>query len=298
VAQERNEVGAPNAADTEEIRSEIERTRVEMSETLGEIQDRLRPDHLMQQARDGVTQAASEKARSIMTSAGETAATVADQARGVGGSLASYVREHPVQVALTVGALAWWIMRNRDRSDDWYGSSDTSWDDSEATSYDNGGTLRTRMGDYASTARDTVGEYASTARETVGEYASTARETVGEYAMSARERARRASESARRAASTATNNMDNYVHENPLVAGVIALAAGTVIGMSVPATELENRTMGEARDRALDRASQAATELKVTVTTKVQNAAETFVNENAANMAGGSGSSPEPMGRA
>ena len=42
-----------------------------------------------------------------MNSAGETAATVAYQARGAGNSFASYVRQHPLQVALTV--LAWLV---------------------------------------------------------------------------------------------------------------------------------------------------------------------------------------------
>ena len=46
---------AQGDAHTESIKREIEQTRVVMSETIGEIQDRLRPDHLLQQANDGVT---------------------------------------------------------------------------------------------------------------------------------------------------------------------------------------------------------------------------------------------------
>jgi ElaB/YqjD/DUF883 family membrane-anchored ribosome-binding protein len=300
VAEERNAV--VNSNETAEIKNEIERTRVEMSETLGEIQERLRPDHLMQQARDGVKEAAADKARSIMQSAGETAATVAYQARGAGDSFASYVRQHPVQVAVAVGALTWWMLRDTDHSDDWYGTSDTSWEDEDAMSF-GAPNMRSRVagardtvGEYASSARDTVGEYASTARETVGEYASTARETAGQYAESARERARRASEAARRAASTATNTVDNYAHENPMAVGLIALAVGVAIGMTVPATEVENRTMGEARDRAYERATKAASEIRENVTRKVENVAEKFVDENVINPL--KGSSSEPMGRA
>jgi ElaB/YqjD/DUF883 family membrane-anchored ribosome-binding protein len=310
VAEERNAVGTPN--ETAGIKHEIERTRVEMSETLGEIQERLRPDHLLQQARDGVKDAAADKARSIMSSAGETAAEVAYQARGAGESLVSYVRQHPVQVALTVGAFTWWMLRNRDEENDWYGTSDTSWEEEDAMSFgapsmrsrvasardtvgEYASTARETVGEYASTARDTVGEYASSARDTVGEYASTARETAGQYAESARDRARRASEAARRAASTATTSVDDFTHENPLAVGLIALAVGVAIGMSVPATEIENRTMGEARDRAWDRASKAASEIKDNVTKKVEDVAENFVNENVINPLKGS---TEPMGRA
>ena len=311
MAEERNAV--VNSNETADIKNEIERTRVEMSETLGEIQERLRPDHLIQQARDGVKEAAADKARSIMQSAGETAATVAYQARGAGDSLASYVRQHPLQVAVAVGAFTWWMLRSREESNDWYGTSDTSWEDEDALSF-GAPTMRSRVagardtvGEYASTARDTVGEYASTARETVGEYASTARETVsdyassaretaGQYAESARERARRASEATRRAASTATRSVDDFTHENPLAVGLLSLAIGVAIGMTVPATEVENRTMGEARDRAWERASKAASEIKENVTKKVEDVAENFVNENVINPL--KGSSSEPMGRA
>ena len=308
MAEERNALD--NSAETAEIKHEIERTRVEMSETLGEIQERLRPDHLLQQAREGVKDAAADKARSIMNSAGETAATVAYQARGVGDSVASYVRQHPVQVAVAVGALTWWMLRDGDDyDDDWYGTSDTSWEDEDAMSY-GAPTVRSRVagardtvGEYASTAREAVGEYAATAREAVGEYASTARETAGEYAESARDRARRAAEAARRAAdaarraaSTATTTVDDFTHENPLAVGLIALAVGVAIGMTVPATEIENRTMGEARDRAYERASKAASEIRENVTKKVENVAEKFVDENVINPL--KGSSSEPMGRA
>lgn len=241
-----------------------------------------------------------------MSSAGETAATVAYQARGVGDSLASYVRQHPLQVALTVGAVTWWMIRGRGESE-WYGSADTSWDESEGRSYRDGRSLRNRVGEYASSARDTVGEYASSARETVGEYASTARETVGDYASSAREtvgeyaesardRAMLASEAARRAAGTATSTLDDFVTENPLAVGAIALAVGAAIGMSVPATEMENRTMGDARDRAWERATKAATEIKDNVTKKVEDVAENFVNENILDTL--TGAPTEPIGRA
>ena len=245
------------------IKHEIERTRVEMSQTIGEIQVRLSPDHLLQQAKDGVKEAAAGKARSIMNSAGETAATVAYQARGVGGSLASYVRQHPLQVALTVGAFTWWMLRSRDQQE-WYGESETAWEHQDALDF--------------------------------GEYASSARETAGEYAGSARERARRAAESARCAASSARSSANNLVHENPLAVGIIALAVGAAIGLAAPATATENRAMGETRDRAWDRAAKAASEIKENVTRKVETVAENFVNENVIDTL--TGASSEPIGRA
>ena len=120
---------AQGQAHTESIKREIEQTRVVMSETIGEIQDRLRPDHLLQQAKDGVREAAAGKVRSIMHSANERAQLAAERAREVGNHLAWYAKEHPIRMAITAGVITWWAMRGRsDRSQQWYGAADTSWD--------------------------------------------------------------------------------------------------------------------------------------------------------------------------
>lgn len=281
MAQDRNEING-----TAEIKSEIERTRIEMRETIGEIQDRLRPDHLLQQAKDGVTEAAAGKVRNIMRSTGETAQAVAEQARGIGSHLAWYAREHPIRMAITAGALTWWMLRGRNRPGDWAGASEASWE-RDGTSPDDDTDPAYTSGTDGS-LRDKVGEYASSARETAGEYASSARETAAEYAESARSTARRASEGVRTAATAASAraqqrlrqasaSADRFVHENPLAAGAVALAAGVAIGLSVPATELENRTMGEARDTAWQKASEVARNLGQNVTQKLQSVAETVV---------------------
>ena len=310
MAEERNPL-APSA-ETAAIKNEIERTRVEMSETIGEIQDRLRPDHLLQQAKDGMREAAAGKVRNIMSSAGEKASVAASRARGASGYLTDYAREHPVRIAVTIGAVAaFWVMRSRNQSDMWYdGSAATeSWDDSDADSFD-GRSLRSRVGDYASsakdyastakqvagdyasTARQAVGDYASTAKQAAGEYASSAAQTAGEYAVSARENARYAAQRARAAAST-TND---WVSENPLAAGAIALAVGAAIAMMLPQSELENRAMGGTRDQAWERARRAAADLTDNVTRKVESVAENLVGDSL--RATGTGSTTEPIGRA
>lgn len=284
MAQERNPVNGPR--ETDEIKHEIERTRSEMSETLGEIQDRLRPDHLLQQARDGVTQAAKGKVRNIMSSAGDTAGMVAARAKGAGNYLADYAMEHPIRIAVTVGALTWWMLRGRDRSYDWQGAVDTNWDDAEAVGYSGDNrSLRDRAGEYVSSARETVGEYASSARDTVGSYASSAREAVGDYASSARDSARSAAIRARSAASNAAGSANDWANANPMAAGAIALAIGAAIGASVPRTDFEDGTIGETRDRAWERASQVAQNLKENVTQKVSTAAENLVGESLKNAA-------------
>ena len=298
MAQERNQMSA--SGETAEIKSEIERTRVEMSETLGQIQERLRPDHLIQQAKDSVTEAATGKVRNIMHSAGETATMVADQTKYAGRTVADYVRTHPVQMALVAGGITWWLLRGRDRSDEWEGASE-GWRDSNRlnTDYDT---------DYSSaqdrSLRERVGEYAATARETVGGYATSARETVSEAAEAARCRALEASERVSSAAQTASvraqetwrsasTSVDDWVHEYPIAAGAIAVAVGAAIGLSAPSTEIEDRALGEKRDQAIERARIAARQVKDNVTQKVQDVAESVLDVTGATPTGSTFEPPQ-----
>jgi ElaB/YqjD/DUF883 family membrane-anchored ribosome-binding protein len=133
-------------------------------------------------------------------------------------------------------------------------------------------------------------------RNRVGEYASSARETVGEYADSARESARLAAVRARSAASSAAGTVDDWVSTNPMAAGAIALAVGAAIGLSAPRSEYEDRTMGEARDRALEKAQTMAQNLKANVGEKMATAAENLVGDSIKNAATTPPS--EPIGRA
>jgi len=188
--------------------------------------------------------------------------------------------DHPIRIAIAVGAVTWWALRGRSSSyTEFYGDADTNWDDAEAVAPGDR-SLRDKVGEYASSARDTVGEYASSARDTVGEYATSARQAVGEYADSARESARSAAARAGSAARTAATTANDWVTDNPMAAGAIALAVGAAIGLSVRRTEFENTRMGQTRDRALERGKQLAQNLKANVGEKVATATENLVGDS------------------
>ena len=309
MAQERNEI--TQAAETAQIKSEIERTRVEMSETIGEIQERLRPDHLIQQAKDTVTEAATGKVRNIMHSASETATRVADQTRYAGRSAADYVRMHPVQMALLAGGITWWLLRGRDRSDDYEGASE-GWQDSHRfdTDFDTDAayaadrSLREKAGEYVSSARETVGEYAESAKETIGEYAGAAQSTARRASQSVRDAANTASVRARQGWNYTSTTVDDFVHDYPLAAGAVAVAVGAAIGLSVPGSRFEDRTFGERRDQAMERAKVKARELKDEVAQRAKNVANAVEDLTAPTSAttsstsgiGVSGTSPSTTG--
>ena len=265
---------------TAEIKSEIERTRIEMSETLGEIQERLRPDHLMRQAKDTVTEAATGKVRNIMYSASETATRVADQTRYAGRSAADYACAHPMQMALLAGGITWWLLRGRDRSDDWQGASE-GWYESDAYASGEARTVRDRAGEYVASARETVSEYAGAAKETIGDYADAARSTARRTSARVRDAAGTAGVRARDTWRRTSTTANDWVTEYPVVAGCVAMAVGLAIGLSAPSTEWEDRALGERRDRAMAAARAKARELKDTVTDEAQRVADAVADVTA-----------------
>ena len=278
MAQERNEMNASHS-ETDDDPREIERTRVEMSETIGEIQDRLRPDHLLQQAKDGVREAATGKVKNIMNSASETAYDAAQRARGVRqppgvvrqgtshphrdhgrrGRVVDAARPRPQQLGAVVRRVRHVVGSRRVR-------------DSMEPS------LRDRVGDVASTARETVGEYASTARqavgsdtrrsarETVGEYASSARETVNEYAQSAAvggaEASRRVRTRGQQRDDDASTTGCTRIRSRP---APLRWRSARPSASRCRATEYEDRAMGETRDQALAKAQDVANNLRQNV---------------------------------
>jgi hypothetical protein len=55
----------------------------------------------------------------------------------------------------------------------------------------------------------------------------------------------------------AQDRIETLVSERPLLLGGIAVAIGALIGALIPATEYEDRTVGQVRDRAVQRAREA-----------------------------------------
>lgn len=71
----------PDSDDPDVIREQIERTREDMSQTINELQERLSPQHLAQQARDSVREATIGRVQEFVASAGDTASAVARAAQ-------------------------------------------------------------------------------------------------------------------------------------------------------------------------------------------------------------------------
>ena len=84
----------------EELRQEIQQIRDEMNHTIEAIQERVSPQHLMEQAREAVQEMTHGAAADVAKNARDTAATA-------GSAAWNTVREHPIPVALAGLGLGW-----------------------------------------------------------------------------------------------------------------------------------------------------------------------------------------------
>jgi ElaB/YqjD/DUF883 family membrane-anchored ribosome-binding protein len=102
---------AAESDDTHEIREQIERTREDMGRTIDELQERLSPQNVVQQAKDSVHDATVGRVKEMVSTAGETArdaaADVAERAQDTASMIADEVRSHPVTTALIGAGIVW-----------------------------------------------------------------------------------------------------------------------------------------------------------------------------------------------
>jgi hypothetical protein len=241
-------------ATTEAIRHDIEQTRAQMSGTIDEIQERLNPKRLIDEAKETVREATVGKVTGMMNNASRSAGGMVDR-----------IKENPVTAAM-IGAGAWWLLTKlpgNGRSSSYardYGGSFSSGRGQSSYSGETGWSGRT--GESGG-----IGDMARSATEMVGDYTSRGREQVSEMANDT-ERA-----------------FNRWMRENPLAVGAAAVAVGAVIGTAIPETRRERELVGDTRDRLVDAAKDLATQ-------KVEQVASSLPGGNAAAAGGGKTGSP------
>jgi hypothetical protein len=237
---------------TRQIRAEIEQTRGEMSETVNEIQERLRPGNIASHAAETVKEAASERMRDIAES-----------------DSIHYVRANPIPTAMVgigIAGLAWLAFGGRD-ADEYSGGRyrGVSQDWRRAPrGYDAGVRYRgtSANGEYESDAYDFESPaghaYAGTESYGTGSgVASNLSHRTGEMAREFRSGAEQTSRIVRQKAYRAQSQLQRTWNESPMLIGAAAAVLGALIGSAVPETERENQLMGETRDNMIEGVEQA-----------------------------------------
>ena len=220
---------------TREIRAEIEQTREDLSETVNAIQDRLQPSTLASNAVDSVKDAARERLRDIADT--ETV---------------QYVRANPMPTAMIGVGLAGlaWLAFGRETHD--------------IPSRDGIGRRDWRVPPGYEVERD---------RYLPGDQMDY--ELSGRRRAAVRQESRHLLQQTRQTARRAQTRLRRIWDENPFLIGAAAAVAGALVAAAVPATDSENRLMGETRDSLVEGVQQVVKE-KVQA---VENAATSAVSQ-------------------
>jgi ElaB/YqjD/DUF883 family membrane-anchored ribosome-binding protein len=273
MATHRNESGTdPGSKSAAEIEREVHASRADVERTLDEIQERLSPGQLLDQA--------------------------VGYLRGGGGefmrNLGDQVRSNPLPVTLVGVGLAWMMLagrRNGGRSgapdweradwerDDW---DDLAYDPYAEPEYAAGslyeeatigpdfgaqpatgrgiGERMSDMGDRASELGDRVKDAGAGAKDRAEAMAARAGERLSEAGDRLKSRAQHTGASARRYGRRAKESAFQALSEHPLVLGAFGLAVGAALGGALPPSETEDRLIGKAGDRLQRRATEAGRE--------------------------------------
>ena len=253
---------------SDQIRSDIDRTRADMDETFSALESKLTPTQILEEAW-GLFKGGS--------SAGAT-------------RLLRVVREHPLPSAVIGLGAGWLLVESSRRSESHdsgdYGYGRGSYDRSSygRSSYGEPGYSRSSYGrgtssyrdfdsgsdwesESSDTARDKVKDVAGSAKDAVSNAADTVGEKAGQLKDQALDLGHQAQEKAlqlKRQAKTqvrrARTGFWQTMEENPLLVGAATLALGIIAGLAIPSTDVEDEWMGEKRDQLVDQAKELGQE--------------------------------------
>ncbi|NUT15472.1 MAG: DUF3618 domain-containing protein [Cupriavidus sp.] len=217
---------------SEQIQSDIERTRRELDRTLTLLERRLEPRRLVDQ---GVDYLRDNGAREYLSNLGRSA------------------REQPLPLALVGVGLAWMMMTN--------GRAGTGTYADRLSPDESAGAAASRAGEGMEALRSRAGELGNAVTSAVEQTRNAAQRTtqsLSEAADAARARAARVGEATRHAGQRLHSGYDHLVNEQPLALGAIGLALGAVLAAAAPRTRQEDEWLGGSSDRLMDDARRAA----------------------------------------
>lgn len=129
-----------------------------------------------------------------------------------------------------------------------------------------------RMGSAVEDTASRVGETVEAVQQKTGQMTERARMEADRLRHEAEWRSRR---TAMRTKQTFWENME----DNPLAVGAVLAIAGAAVGAAIPASEYENKLMGQTRDRLLDEAKVRAQDVVERVQTVVEDTQHAVVSE-------------------
>lgn len=277
--------------DTEQIKARIEETRSQMGETIDAIQDRLSFANISEQVSETVSNAIeTAKDTAYDATIGKAVNFMKDVGDGVTSSGAfKTAKNNPFPLALIGIGTGLLVYQAYAKKSSYRGSNGGNYgrrlaDGRDRTTGESTfDSARQSIGNVAGKAYDGISDTATSALDTVANVAGSAYEGVaGKLSTAytgAGDLAHRAYDRAGEYGTMAHEKYDEYLEENPLALGAIALAVGAAVGLSIPSTNYEGRLMGEARENLVQKAQDAAGTLVDKAKQVASEAGQTIKNE-------------------
>jgi hypothetical protein len=249
----------------EQLAAEIDETRGDLTETIQAIGEKLEPSNIAREASETVKATTLGKVEQMSFGAQET---WRDMKSGNTGNIVDTIKSNPVPAGMVGLGLAMLFMNRGQQGQGRqfggyqsfdYGSSlpgnhgysrqQSSWEPQQwdRRSANGGQNPLEKVG-------STVSGAAGSAGETVGQVADQAGQKVSQVADTVGQAAGDIPQQAGYMMQQGTGQVRRFIDENPLGAGVMAVAAGAALGMLLPSTRIERETIGQARDQFVEQA--------------------------------------------
>lgn len=292
-----------------ELEADIARTREQLGQDVEGVAYKLSPERFKEYAQETL-QGAQE---AVMDTVNEMAENVVEKTREAGTSFTDMIRRHPLPTALIGAGVALLavgggvsVSRARDDDDEAYTGYGSRYGYGEG---EYGGYVRPgyETEPSASTGHTSPQGYGSARSLDYGAYDSgyeTGSYAPGSYnlegssgsgysadrsgdsgdswsqeAQSFGNRAGEAGQQAGRKAKEAGRGLADFIEEQPLIAGLVTVALGAVIGLSLPGTRREDELMGSTRDQLAGQAREVAGRAKEVAQRTFDEARETAKQE-------------------
>ena len=256
--------------EAEQIKGQIEETRNQMGETIDAIQDKLSFSNISEQVTEHVNNAVeSAKGAVYDATIGKAANLMKNFTDDMSNnSIVRTAKNNPfpfILMGLGAGLLAYQSYTGKgnggSRRLQFTGNRGQRFDSQRSMTEGQGGRTFGRGESTLNQARETL----SGAKDTVSNAAGTAYEKVSGAVdtayTGASDVANQAYNKVGELRSTAMEQYDYYIEENPLAVGAVALALGAAVGFAVPSTRYEGRLLGEYRQDLMDKAQTTASHL-------------------------------------
>jgi ElaB/YqjD/DUF883 family membrane-anchored ribosome-binding protein len=274
-------------SETDAIRSDIDTTRRRMDDTMDALGNRLQPRHLMDEFL-GYLRGDSADGETRMTHLKQKIGHSCESAMH---SVVDTVKQNPMPALLIGAGVGWMIYESmRDKSPrtsdgNYYGYSregdrldydpdmhydrpleyPPSLEGAEAEWTDQGDSKLAGMKDKLADKTSAAKEKLAHAGEAVREKAGALKERTGEKLHAVKQRAgemtARMRDGTRQAYARTRERVVTTADKRPLEVGLVALAAGVLVGLALPTPAPVNRTIGATADRLRDRTRQAGSEM-------------------------------------